>query len=66
MRKRDIPATYTPSKWVEQFHGSTPSELEDRINNWCEKNELIPLSISVLKDGDEFVAFVVVEIVICD
>ena len=64
MKKRNIPVTFALSKWVEQFHGSTPSELEDRINNWCEMNELIPLSISVLKDGDEFVAFVVVEIVL--
>jgi hypothetical protein len=49
------------SKHLEYFHDSHPYDLETRINNWCENHKLEPVSISVLMDGEEFVAFVVVE-----
>lgn len=49
-------------KRVEQFHAPTPYDLETTINNFCENYLLFPCSVSVVKDGDEFVAFVVVEV----
>ena len=49
------------SKHVEYFHASSPCHIEEQINWWCEDHKCEPVSISVLMDGSEFVAFVVME-----
>lgn len=49
------------NKCVRCFHANDACELEYMIDNWCEIHKLEPVSVSVLMDGEEFVAFVVVE-----
>lgn len=49
------------SKHIEYFHANSPAGIEEQINWWCDDHKLEPISISVLMDGNEFVAFVVVE-----
>ena len=49
------------NKHVEYFHASSPFRLEEQINWWAEDHKLEPVSISVLMDKGEFVAFVVME-----
>lgn len=49
------------NKHIEYFHASNPYDLECQINWWVEDHNLEPISVSVLLDKSEFVAFVVME-----
>ena len=52
-------------RWVECFRAENPSDLDERINEYCEKHDLLPVSIAVTKctysGGLLYVALVIVE-----
>ena len=46
---------------VEAFTDNYYSVLEDKINGYCRSLKCNPISISVIRSGGTYVAFVVVE-----
>lgn len=48
-------------KHVEYFRETNPAWLEAKINDWAEDHGCEPISISVIRDGIVYMAFVVME-----
>ena len=52
-------------RWVERFVSEDPRDLDEKINEHCEKHDLLPVSIAVTKctygGGLLYAALVIVE-----